>query len=103
MTDREQAVVDAIGYSILGAAALTRTNVALLTAGNAARHSTGGDGDATRLYELALDQVMDPGKALAQLTSLTQLAVVLMDDYAKHRGVTTEEAIQSFGLGAAKQ
>lgn len=101
--EREQAIVDAIGYSMLRAPELTRTNVALLTAANAARHSVGGDGDATRLYELALESAVNPGLALAQLTSLAQLAVVLMDDYAHTRGVTVEEAIQSFGLGAAKQ
>ena len=103
MDDRtERAIARAIALSIHAADDLTRTNVALLTASNAARHSTGGDGDATRLYELALEHCLDPGIALAQLTSLVSLAVVLMDFYAQNRGMTTEQAIQAFGLGAAK-
>ena len=97
---REQAILDAIGYSILGADALTRTNVALLTATNAARHAA-GEGDATRLYALALESALDPGRALAQLTSLASLALILMDHYARNEGVTVEHAIQAFGLGAA--
>ena len=96
--DKLAAMTLAAEISSRDAGALTRTNIALLTAARAVVGARAGERRATDFYEIAADASVDPAHAIAQITSLAILALGAFDALATIRGETVDATLQRLGI-----